>query len=518
MITYQYAQSDDGTAINIADVTDEYRKQHQFICFGCGNRMSAVLGKKRDAHFRHFHDCDCSKETYLHHLGKKMFVELYANNRQKGLPLYVDYLQNKRCKASKCPYGRNIICARAFKYHEFELLPRYNNYKVEEFDADAGLRPDILLTDDAGNKIYIEIAVTHESTEKKINSRIPIVEFYFSDESDLDVFRFNEDEPKISLGHDFSDCINFDDFSVESEPFCYDDIKRAKISFKQFYYTYLNFDMYHGPYLRLPCATVCEKKCRFLEKGKCHCDRDFVEYDLTKYFKNYIDEDEQSSDLYLISEKGARIRVNFSIWLSDDGFFPENERVIQFALGVDGNYYAWKYSDEIAENESVKFFNFKKITGPNCEEQWFEGAVLYKSGRCVPLIGKNIKQILEMYAERRDSISDYVIFPSDIIHPDAWLGAPATWTSKEAYKAIAAMFLKNGMWVKNCNLCTFCKENWKRNDEKPIYCYRLRKTCRAGDAVNCNDYQISDENVNVLTSDERLMEVLEEAWKNYRLK
>ena len=76
-VTWQYALSNDGTLKNISDVTDAYRKVHDFTCFGCDKHLTAVLGKKRELHFRHAPDCICKPETYLHQLGKKMFVELF---------------------------------------------------------------------------------------------------------------------------------------------------------------------------------------------------------------------------------------------------------------------------------------------------------------------------------------------------------------------------------------------------------------------------------------------------------
>ena len=46
MITWQRALSDDGSLKNISDVTDAYRKVHNFTCFGCNNELTAVFGKK----------------------------------------------------------------------------------------------------------------------------------------------------------------------------------------------------------------------------------------------------------------------------------------------------------------------------------------------------------------------------------------------------------------------------------------------------------------------------------------
>jgi len=94
MITYQYAMSDDGSTWNITDVSKEYRKKHHFECFSCHNRMIAKIkiGKK-EPHFAHFYEGNCSRETYLHQLGKKLFVESFNKARRENKKLVVEYTQ-----------------------------------------------------------------------------------------------------------------------------------------------------------------------------------------------------------------------------------------------------------------------------------------------------------------------------------------------------------------------------------------------------------------------------------------
>lgn len=516
MITYQYALSDDGSAKHISEVTDDYRKNHLFSCYGCGNRLSAVLGNKREIHFRHCRDCVCSKETYLHQLGKKLFVELYENNKRENKSLTINTLQKDKCNTEKCYLGRKITCTHnVFKL--FDLLPRYTYCEIEKYDDETGLRPDVLLSDDDGNKIYIEIAVFHLSTDEKKKTGIPIVEFYIDEEDDLDIFRFSEQQPITDLGHQNYSCFNFDCFVENVEPFCFDIIKNAKRKFKEFYQKQIY--LHHSLFIQFPCSSECERKCKILEKGKCVCEKEYSERDLTELFKECIDRDESSPDLYLVGENGAYVRINFSIWLFDDEAFLGNERVIQFALGGNGDEYIWECEKSISQNECTKFFNFKKGLSFKCEEQWFDGAFLYKNGRCVPIVDMNIVQVLEFYLERKHAISEYILIPSNVLNPDSWLGAPVIRASKDVYKTITAVFLKNRMWVKNCNLCAFCRDNWRKFDGgPPIYCYRHRKTCRAGDAVVCDDFQISDENIRGLTKDEHLVNIIIEAWKTYRLK
>lgn len=105
MVTCQYALSDDGSLKNISEVTDAYRKVHNFTCFGCDKHLTAVLGKKRERHFRHAPDCICNPETYLHQLGKNMFAELFETVKAQKKRLLVDFVQTKVCENSACPIG-----------------------------------------------------------------------------------------------------------------------------------------------------------------------------------------------------------------------------------------------------------------------------------------------------------------------------------------------------------------------------------------------------------------------------
>lgn len=188
-ITYQYAQSDDGSVKHVSQVTVEYRKSHLFTCLGCGSKLEAVVNvTKRLPHFRHS-ESKCSLETYLHQLGKRLFKELFEKNKMMGVPLFVDYEIEHQCGIEKCKYGKNEKCYGKSDNTKLDLLAKYTSLEVEKFDSATGLTPDILLTNSDGDKLYVEIAVTHTSTEEKIASGIPIVEIYLEKEDDLKGFQ-----------------------------------------------------------------------------------------------------------------------------------------------------------------------------------------------------------------------------------------------------------------------------------------------------------------------------------------
>lgn len=76
-IKYQYAYDESKNLVSIKDITKENRNQNQYICIGCGNPLlpRAIGSKYRRPHFYHKELVDCSGETYLHKLAKKLIKE-----------------------------------------------------------------------------------------------------------------------------------------------------------------------------------------------------------------------------------------------------------------------------------------------------------------------------------------------------------------------------------------------------------------------------------------------------------
>ena len=80
MIRFHNAKNQDGHIVQINEVTNENRAKH-YYCVGCGGEMSAVLGDKRDHHFRH-KEAHCSWESYLHKLGKLRLKERFELRKE----------------------------------------------------------------------------------------------------------------------------------------------------------------------------------------------------------------------------------------------------------------------------------------------------------------------------------------------------------------------------------------------------------------------------------------------------
>ncbi len=196
-IRYQYA-FDTGQIVDINDLTpsdSSVRKDYE--CISCGNILRPVLGQDRARHFRHkTQDISCSKETYLHRMGKLIFKSVYEECLQNHRPYTIRLPQKAYCMA--CTSGRR--CERETEWIPFNLVDYFD--EIQEEVRDGQFIPDILLTNAKGSKLYVEIAVTHQASDSKVDSGIRIIEFNLEQENDLDLIRLcllDADSPKVKL-------------------------------------------------------------------------------------------------------------------------------------------------------------------------------------------------------------------------------------------------------------------------------------------------------------------------------
>jgi len=81
-IKYQYANNGSGKLVNINEIDDNYTGK--YFCLICGQELIAKKGNERIHHFAHKNDTNnCSKETYLHELGKSCFIILICKVSMK---------------------------------------------------------------------------------------------------------------------------------------------------------------------------------------------------------------------------------------------------------------------------------------------------------------------------------------------------------------------------------------------------------------------------------------------------
>lgn len=180
-IKYQYAYDENNNIIDIKNIDSEYRKEHSFHCIGCNGKMKANFCKTKTDYFSHYGD-SCSSETYLHELAKKVFKQKFENYTS----VLLQFEQSDLCDNHQtCAFYKFSLCSK--KNEKIFDLKDFYNVCQEEKVIDK-YKADLLLSDSKGKykkPILIEIFVTHQCTEDKINSRLKIIEFKI--ESELDI-------------------------------------------------------------------------------------------------------------------------------------------------------------------------------------------------------------------------------------------------------------------------------------------------------------------------------------------
>lgn len=203
MIKYQYAYNSTRKLVKIDQIKD---KEEKFTCINCKNELIPRTGKINVHHFAHKTTVDCNSETYLHKLGKELFEQEFNYCIENRKPFYIELYQQKYCSCSeaiykdKCYLGEELV--------KFDLTKHFNKIileqKIDQF------KPDLLLPHiENTNQIFIEIAVTHHSSENKLNSNFRIIELTVEKESDLDSIT----QHILTEGNSF---IKFHNFNVKN--------------------------------------------------------------------------------------------------------------------------------------------------------------------------------------------------------------------------------------------------------------------------------------------------------------
>lgn len=183
MITFHNATDTDGHVIHIDEVTKDNRAKH-YYCVGCGGEMSAVLGDKREHHFRH-KEAHCSWESYLHKLGKIQLKQRFDTQKEFVIKYYVEHHcdKSKGCKLE--PIYRDKKCNRR-ELIAFDLKKLFDT--CEEEVTHKGFRADLMLSSKENPErepIFLEISVTHDCEHEKLASGIQIIELKITDEKDV---------------------------------------------------------------------------------------------------------------------------------------------------------------------------------------------------------------------------------------------------------------------------------------------------------------------------------------------
>lgn len=191
-IKYQraYIENDPERIISIKEITKENRKQYKFYCIGCGKELlpRAIESKHRKPHFYHKEIVECSGETYLHKLAKKVIKKKF-NEQSKFI---VGYYVNSNCTKTDCKY-HNPSCRESNYLYQVNLKDYYDT--CEEESTVKGFIADILLTNRTKpdiEPVLIEICVSHPCDEDKRNSGLQIIEIKIRNEQDIDELEQND--------------------------------------------------------------------------------------------------------------------------------------------------------------------------------------------------------------------------------------------------------------------------------------------------------------------------------------
>ncbi len=203
-VVYQYALNLKDQVVNVADLprTIETRRDI-YHCLSCEQLLRPVLGEIRQKHFRHEVEVNCSPETYLHQLAKRLFFQIYKNCLQTNTPFGLELQIERNC--SICQQELGFSCQLEPEPKVFNLAKLFPLISIEIQDGE--FIPDILLSNEKGEKVYVEFVVTHISTEQKIGSGARIIELSFETEDDLEPIR----ERLISKNHSKTKLFNFKD-------------------------------------------------------------------------------------------------------------------------------------------------------------------------------------------------------------------------------------------------------------------------------------------------------------------
>lgn len=184
LIKYRYAYN---LLDKIVDVTQlkkqELKNEDVFKCLGCNNILIPVLGEKRQKHFRHKIDINCSFETYLHKLAKTIFYELYNNCLLQNEAYTIEIEQEKICNYYEAEFL--FSCNLNTVIQTFDLTKYFLSIRLEQ--KEDSFIPDLLLISQTGDKLFIEIAVTHFLSREKVNSGYRLIEIDIKNEDDLEI-------------------------------------------------------------------------------------------------------------------------------------------------------------------------------------------------------------------------------------------------------------------------------------------------------------------------------------------
>jgi hypothetical protein len=113
-------------------------------------------------------------------MGKLLFYKTYQSCLKKGKKYEIEIN-----KPRVCNHCELINCKIADDYSKYNLTDFFKIISLEPLDGN--FIPDLLLINESGERVYIELAVTHKSSPKKIASGSRIIEITIDKEDDFEL-------------------------------------------------------------------------------------------------------------------------------------------------------------------------------------------------------------------------------------------------------------------------------------------------------------------------------------------
>lgn len=186
-ILYRFAYDDSNRVVSIKDINESNRRQN-FVCPHCHSKMYPALGNIRVHHFRHIGD-PCQHDGYLHSTAEEVFLEEYQKCLDAGIPFILEDSEPLHCERLCINKKIDSTCRIRTMPYEYDLTAIFSSVSRETrvIIDDHYRRPDILLSSDSGDQLWIEIWVSHETEDDK-RADGDIIEIKVSDEIDIEMF------------------------------------------------------------------------------------------------------------------------------------------------------------------------------------------------------------------------------------------------------------------------------------------------------------------------------------------
>ena len=474
MTQYRYAKNDKDILFNIEDVTPDIRKNNNFFCIGCDCSMRAGLGKIREHYFAHQNfeaERKCNQETYLHKLGKRKFLDLYQQHKNENSRMVIAYKHPSICEITHCPYGQTEPCRNTVT-ELYEIYPKYTSAVEEEWDEI--YKPDVRLTNDAGETLFIEIYVTHPCSEEKINSGIPIIEFSIKSDEDLEIFSDdslkNVENPQIKF------------YNAPSEPIkipqtCIEKINMAKTAFRDEHQRSVNTNTE----LLLPYTIkyICpEKECPYLMKPRCSCYEAHKSIDLAGSL-SHIDE----SDGLALTKGKKSLKIDLMFKFNEFIKYPNGIQAVQYLVEdiLKGNF------------ENVRYFNFIPSKKSKACEICKYILIIHREDDGIQSYKENsLPQIYEQFKQSKNKIQSYILVNVDEFKRKVNY---VEWDDPNIFNAMlykaAVGYFASSSFVKSCFLCKHMIDNKYRkpSDNLPVFCFATHKKYESTQACCCEQFE-----------------------------